>query len=289
MLGKLLKYDIKALSRVLVPVHLVVAVIGILTCACLYGGYVTGELPYGTTALPSSRSFDYDSLSTLLYLIGIFGMFTLFAATLTTFIIIMYRFYRNLFTDEGYLTLTLPATANQQILSKILSAAFWLIIDGAVVALLLHVSFLAGDGFTSVTDEGALPLLLSVASGISVDTAFEYGFAYIVVFAQALAGVLTAYAGFALGSNLAKRHKVAAGIGIYIGFSWIAGIFHIVKSTLIGFVFLDTSWYGSSSLGATTQASQMISMGSSLVIYLITCIVFYAVCVYVLERRANLA
>lgn len=44
---------------------------------------------------------------------------------------IMYavRFYKNLFTDEGYITWTLPASPLTQFWAKILSASIWYVLD----------------------------------------------------------------------------------------------------------------------------------------------------------------
>lgn len=45
------------------------------------------------------------AVMTLAFLLS---MVALFVAVVATFVIVIARFYRNLFTDEGYLTLTLP-------------------------------------------------------------------------------------------------------------------------------------------------------------------------------------
>lgn len=114
MLGKLLKHEMIALSRYLLPLHiifLIASVIGHFTISLHIGSY-----PKYVTALV------------------IFAYFVLFIAiSLTTFILVAMRFYKNLFTDEGYLTLTLPATAGQHLASKSLAAILWFMLDFAVI------------------------------------------------------------------------------------------------------------------------------------------------------------
>ena len=50
-----------------------------------------------------------------------------------TSILIVVRYYKSLYTDEGYLTLTLPATRGQLLFSKAFAACVWSILDLAIV------------------------------------------------------------------------------------------------------------------------------------------------------------
>lgn len=49
----------------------------------------------------------------------------LMAYTIATAIILLVQFYKNHFTDEGYLTFTLPVTTHQHLLSSFLSILIW--------------------------------------------------------------------------------------------------------------------------------------------------------------------
>lgn len=98
MLGKLIKYDMKALNRFLILIH------GFLLFAALLvrfflTGRVLVETPKDGTLL---------GLSFLLFFLIIMGV------SFGTFIVITVRFYKNLFSDEGYLTRTLPVTSGHQ-------------------------------------------------------------------------------------------------------------------------------------------------------------------------------
>lgn len=121
MLGKLIKYDMKTLSRFLVLIHIPMIVLAII------GRYFGVEriLAVGKPELPSV-------LSLLLCIIywSFISIFTLLYAAVYT--------YRNLFMHEGYLTLTLPVKTSTQLWAKLLSGALWILID----SLILYVSLI---------------------------------------------------------------------------------------------------------------------------------------------------
>lgn len=113
MLGKLIKYDMKALNRFLILIH------GFLLFAALLvrfflTGRVLVETPKDGTLL---------GLSFLLFFLIIMSV------SFGTFIVIAVRFYKNLFSDEGYLTRTLPVTSGQHLLSKTIAGSIWASLD----------------------------------------------------------------------------------------------------------------------------------------------------------------
>lgn len=70
-----------------------------------------------------------DLLSVFAVLVGTFLMLAVYygiiAYTIATAIILLVQFYKNHFSDEGYLTFTLPVTTHQHLLSSILSILIW--------------------------------------------------------------------------------------------------------------------------------------------------------------------
>lgn len=75
--------------------------------------------------------FDAPTEQLVSVLVLFFSAFVLLfsVVSLATALLIAARFYKNLFTDEGYLTWTLPASPVQQLWAKILSDAIWNILD----------------------------------------------------------------------------------------------------------------------------------------------------------------
>ena len=134
MLGKLLKYDLKYGSRFFILLH------GILLAACILGRLLFFErLDFDAG---SDIIAPYIILATSLYVL----LFT--AVSLGTAALLAVRFYRNLFTDEGYLSWTLPATPVEQLWAKLFSGTIWYILDILILALSL-VILLSGSNLTA--------------------------------------------------------------------------------------------------------------------------------------------
>ena len=98
MLGKLIKYDLKSTSRILVIIH-VFLILSALFMRFLITGRVEEDL-----LMASGGSDVFYTLLVMVYTLVIIG------ASFATCMVIAIRFYRHLFSDEGYLTNTLPVT-----------------------------------------------------------------------------------------------------------------------------------------------------------------------------------
>ena len=117
MLGKLIKHEWKGTYR--------------MGCLMLGAMAVVTFLGWLSFQAPVWKSMNGGSQASFGWL-DIFSMFTvmIYAMLLVcvTFGIKVYlgvRFYRTMYTDEGYLTHTLPATKNQILASKILVSGLW--------------------------------------------------------------------------------------------------------------------------------------------------------------------
>ncbi|MBR2987023.1 MAG: hypothetical protein IKC63_03290 [Clostridia bacterium] len=103
MVKKLFYYEFKSYLRALVPVNLILLAIAVMTRLL--------------------QLFETESISYyLLYGSSLSAYFiTAFVAMLLTTITVIVRFYKNLFSAEGYLTFTLPVTSTQHILTKLVT------------------------------------------------------------------------------------------------------------------------------------------------------------------------
>ena len=120
MLTKLIKYDLKSLSRVLIPANILLLIYSFLA-RCVITSELYNDLPYFVIGL---------GITTYIILLVLINYITLFA--------VLYRFYKNLFTDEGYLTLTLPVTPSQHLLAKTISGTFWVVLSYAVITISIY-------------------------------------------------------------------------------------------------------------------------------------------------------
>ena len=126
MLGKLLKHEWKTVWKV--PVLLIAILMVISVMAGL------------TFALPI-----WDSEWIGLPLSGVMMIIVYYIALIAVGIgITIYfavRYYRNMFTDEGYLTHTLPVTTHQLLLNKVITMSAWNLIGVVAVGVSLVLFF----------------------------------------------------------------------------------------------------------------------------------------------------
>lgn len=192
MLGKLLKHDFKALFR-----NYGLLFIALFGVTFLYKLYLL---------LPRNIVLEFtNGLMGVLYVVVILGC--LFG----TVVINIVRFYKNLVTDEGYLTFTLPVSSKQIIASKLISS---LVMDVLMaVAVLLSTLVLRSN----------LPVLAEMYQSIEealhqiANSAEWRTLAVSVVGYSTLACIYTqmgAFTAVAIGQTN-RTHKIAAGVGAY--------------------------------------------------------------------------
>lgn len=106
MLGKLLKYEFKDTARIIPLFYLTVLIFAGMTISAIQLGI----------------DWIRELSSIILLLLGI-------VMIIITFVIIVMRFYRNLYSNEGYLMFTLPVKPQQLLASKTIAAFAWVIMS----------------------------------------------------------------------------------------------------------------------------------------------------------------
>jgi hypothetical protein len=120
MLGKLIKYEFRATAKIILlswAALLVIAVINYFV------------MPWTDTGSSLSSSLALgDTMGTVKGIMEgiLFIMYILFAVAVVvmSFVLMVIRYYKML-GDEGYLMFTLPVTAGQHIISKLITAVVW--------------------------------------------------------------------------------------------------------------------------------------------------------------------
>ena len=109
MLGKLMKYEFRATAIYFLPIDVVLVLVSGLRYVV---SLISQKFSNGFSA------FSGFSLSAI-YLLLALGL------AITTFIVIIIRFYKNLLGTEGYLMFTLPVSVEQNILAKLIPSVVW--------------------------------------------------------------------------------------------------------------------------------------------------------------------
>jgi hypothetical protein len=111
MLARLLKHEFRSTRRIIPWIYLVTICMGLFSLLV--------------------RTLGVKWLSDLfLFLMVAAGA----GAVLMTYVLVIYRYYKNLYNSEGYLTHTLPVDAGRILASKIIVSFFWLLASYLVMA-----------------------------------------------------------------------------------------------------------------------------------------------------------
>ncbi len=225
MLGKLMAYELRALWKPAIIMVAIMVAAGMIGAGCLGATQALGEVARsgnGTLAAPMA-----GNATAVLFMAALFCGFLVWAAAAALYVFVAMRFYRTMFTDEGYLTLTLPVRAGTLIMAKFW-VAYLLLVAFSLVALLMYaLMVLAISG-----DTAAVAGVLSIMGGWGAfvadgDVASVLGGIVntLVTCAYALG---LAFCSLTLGAWWARRHKVAAAVGVYLAAGWaIALVFSI--------------------------------------------------------------
>lgn len=214
MLGKLLKHEWKAVWKI--PTIL----IGILLILAVIAG-----IPF-IHPLWHSNIEGLEVLSALMWMtfyIALIGI------NMGIIIFLAVRFYKSMFTDEGYLTHTLPVTSHQLLISKILPMIAWMILSiiGVMVSLLIFGSMMLE--FLKPSDVSFWEMISTVLEEIKEAEFFWSGLGEILVSVvfMGIAGILNnvmVIVGSVCIGQLVSKHKILGSILAYFVISTVMQI-----------------------------------------------------------------
>lgn len=203
MVKKLFKYDFWAVAKIMLPIEIVL--IGVATLYRILQIFENDSVAY--------RILNASTATILA--ISIAGSFVL------TFILSIIRFYKNLYTAEGYLTFTLPVKPSSHIMSKLLVSILFDVI--AIVASLAALSIAtAGDVFAEIVKAAAY-LAKDYFRATGVNGAFYIVEVVLAVFFALVAEHLLVYLCISIG-QLVNRKKMLLAVGVYFGFYMVRQI-----------------------------------------------------------------
>lgn len=281
MIRRLLKYDFKSMLRFWYVAAITTAVLSVIGCGCANVVSCYQKYPEAIIIL----SWIFLAIVGLSYL----------AFSIVAIIIVFARFYKNLFTDEGYLTFTLPVKKITVLNSKIISGFSILFATSAVIfteiCLILH--FVIIGDYPSDYGTGAIGIRIiwELINALVVD-GYELAFSinallvFLTSIATTLFQLLFIYVCITIGSIVAKKAKVALAIAFYYIASSSFG-------TVMGILYTMVFPYISERLNEVSRNSQVAV--STLIIWavfitvLLGCALCYAFLHKALDRKLNLA
>ena len=233
-----MKYEFRATARLFLPMYLLLIVLaGINRLFLELSDNQMFHLFEGNRVLEELLNVMTFSV-TMLYVFGVLALFIL------TFVIFIYRFYRNLLGDEGYLMMTLPVTANQNLWAKLHTSVIWSVASLVVCVLSLCILLLSPsdmDWIVQIVPNFFQEFLRIVR--IDSTMTFHlicYGIEFVILMIATLyANVIFYYACLAIGHRLSRKHRLLSAIGAYLIISFILQIVSTILFVIFG-VSMDT-------------------------------------------------
>lgn len=279
MLRKLLKYDLKNMLRLWWIAAAASLVLSLAGAACI-------------RILDSERPIP-DIIDVVAALTLVVMVLALTAFVILSAIITYGRFYKNFFTDEGYLTFTLPVTRGQLLSSKLISMILVNTMTSLVLCLCVFLMLGLGVEDFFVELGRVLPdFFEELGEVLREHKATGWVILYVVEFLvicllSSVFCTLFTTCCITFGCIVAKKAKLAASIGVYFGANWLySGAMQIFYM------------FGISSLGTWLSAIQPDEQTAFLLVAMLifcgvaimglACSLLYTLQYWMLDRKLNL-
>ncbi len=280
MLGKLIKHEFKAVNRLMIPLHLALILVSIIGRFYIQYGVLSDA---GQTFMSQNLWFTIINGS----LAGMYVVALIAISIVTHLYLQILRPRKTLFTDEGYLTHTLPVSAADHIWSKLIVAFVWSVLDTVLILLSLLAMFVNklvladfSSLFRTLIESFSEAFGMSFAMGMTL-------FVLITIF-DTIAGILIIYACMAVGHSF-NNHKILASIGIYAGYNVVVSLISSIFTTILGTRSVSTP---NAILAYATMAGTSSYFWGVMIYSLILSIALavgaFAATNYFLKRRLNL-
>lgn len=244
MFAKLLKYDFRATWGLL-------------------GGLSIVALGAGALGSGLVRAIDHASegfVKTLLIFAMVAVVFYLVGYCLASMFILLGRFYKSRFTDEGYMTFTLPVTTHQVLLSSFLNCLLGMIVS--ILVTILAVGIMVFFGVEEIDGERwefirfcfeQLPDMIQMLGGGNI---FAFLMMIFVSFAAEMIYIMFA---ITIGSVIAKKHRILVGVVSYYALHFVTGMASLelmlsmgnrmwTENDFLGFAWSSIAWSAAISL-----------------------------------------
>lgn len=283
MLGKLLKYEWKGLRSPLLIMMIVLGGTTALTCGVIL-----------TINPKFDESIAWYSMMALVLSIFLY-YFGLIGCTLGTMLIIAIRFYKTCYTDQGYLTHTLPVSTKQilnaKIIASVLTYMLMLLAIAVTIFIIIEVamhhifSLMPGDydelRRTFSREFSSMLYEFEDELGISLGSYITYLVVYFII--ATLANIVTILGCVSLGQLYAK-HRVVGAIAAYFIVQFVMQIVGYFCS-LPMYTKMLLAEYDSNQ---TPFGIISPSMNLTLLISVILAVVMYFVNLHMMTKKLNL-
>ena len=270
MMKKLFRYDVKALKRVLLPFILAGLGCGALLFLC-----------FAALRFPPANEVLATLSATIFGMLMVFLIIACICLPVAAMFFILHRYYKNFFTDEGYLTFVLPATMEEHVHAKILSGAFFSLLSTLAAIAALGIGLLLPNLLFNESN-GILQMVVSLLfEELSSDIPAPL---FIVVLAitvlvSLFSQLILFYTVITMGSLFMGKHKILGSILFYFVANALINVVSSVFATIV---------VALSAMTGSTGFVLLTSLICSVVMNIAIAVIGYFLILRLLKRRLNL-
>lgn len=273
MFGKLMKYELRYLIRIFAPMWAVVLAL------CALSRLTLNPDVDGMMYVEGSEAV----LPVVIVMLTVFGIITMM---IVATVVLLQRFYKGMYGDEGYLMFTLPVTSGSLIHSKGLSALLMMTATEliTVLGIVIMVSY---PGVWHMIDMNVEFDILLETYGLDTMKFVALTFwSIVVVLLSIVQEIYIIYLAISVG-QLWKKHPVAGAIiAYYIIMLLIGTLLNALNDQFAGFVdMVVNSVSGSAEFGATMVIALVATSIYNLILIAIS---FYGTKI-ILDKKLNIA
>ena len=269
MFAKLLKHEWRATKSVIALLCVIILLSGLtvglsMRSLALADG---NEVVVSSSEMYVTGEDEMQILEVLCVILATAGMFAIGFCCVGAVFVFLSRFYKRCFTDEGYLTFTLPVTSHQILLSGIMNTVLGMLV--VMVAAVVGVGIIFGLFMTAIPQEilwaDVWVSLKDVMTQI-LESLHKNAGEFIML---GLSGIFGAFAclmelmlAVTIGALIAKKHKIIATVAVYYGINLVLGMVSSFLAMTAVFS-QDLSWL----LGSTAMVSCVAAVGGYILMH----------------------
>lgn len=218
MFGKLMNYELRYLSRIFVPMWVVVLLLCVLTRILV---------PFSGDAV----TFIEGNRAAVTAIVVFLTVLAVLTSVLVTFIVVLQRYTKGLFGDEGYLLFTLPVTTWQLVHAKGLSAVLMLVITETVTVLGVVIAASHNAVLGQISNLYGMVMYMNDLSAAGV--AMQIFWIILASIATMAQGVYQIYLAITMG-QMWKKHPVIGAIAAFYGVQLVISAIEYGVTMLLG-------------------------------------------------------
>lgn len=288
MLGKLLKYEWRNTYKVgliLLASVAMATLVGFLSLQTpLWQDMVSDRGYFGSVA--------FDMLDIMSFFAIMFYIMLLVGVVYATYIYLIVRFYRTMYTDEGYLLHTLPVSKHQILISKILVSSVWVyLVDLAVFVSVAFFIISVINIFTPNNIWLELPEFFSNFMGMVSELEYELGldmFGWVLsAIAISILGIpssIIIFFGAISVGQLFSKHRVLMAILSYVVIMIISSIINMIFQVINALTSLTPLYQ----TGSGFSIYMLGNLNAQFVTNLLLAVGCYIASYYITSRKLNM-